>query len=258
MNPRATRSESALSEALSCALGEGGRAAYAHFERPKALEISAKRDGSPVSNADVTVEEVIRSRLLEATPSDQIVGEELGGSGSDAYWCVDPIDGTDNFLRGSPLWGVSIAYIRDGAATWGGISLPALGVTLMGSRSGGLTTTTQWDPSNRHHSARDVIAVGENPYWSPTEIGSVELLLREEGWGVTGFRCATVSLAFAALGYINGYVERRTNLWDVAAGGLLCELAGHQVSLTHRPVTPGVSIVAGSERLLDLVSADAG
>src|SRR5438067_7950846 len=71
-----------------------------------------KDDGTPVTQADVAIEEVLRKAIEETYPDDQVVGEEGGTAGnpdSDRRWIIDPIDGTKNFRRGVPIFATLIA-----------------------------------------------------------------------------------------------------------------------------------------------------
>lgn len=189
------------------------------------LEVEAKAEQDFVSEADRTIEDALRTDIKAAFPSDDIVGEEHGGTVSDCFWSLDPIDGTSNFLRGLPLWGISIAYVVEGHTEVGVIALPALGLFVSADRDGKLTCNKAIVPTRRPSAIR-LLAVGDNPYWAPNDIGQLERHLRESGWGVAGYRCASVALAFAALGYTDGYLEKWTNEWDIAAGRLLCAKAG--------------------------------
>jgi histidinol-phosphatase len=70
-----------------------------------------KIDLSPVTNADRECERVICSMLEEAFPEDGLLGEEgaLKESASGRRWIIDPVDGTRDFIRGNPTWGVLLA-----------------------------------------------------------------------------------------------------------------------------------------------------
>ena len=82
-----------------------------------------KKDGSIVTNADRDAELFIRSELQRFIPGSTVWGEEFGhdGDSPDGLWLVDPIDGTSNFSFGSPLWGVSVALLKDGVIQLGAI-----------------------------------------------------------------------------------------------------------------------------------------
>ena len=92
------------------------------------LQVETKPDLTPVSDADRTAEELIRSQLKRTRPRDAVLGEEFGLVGHGArQWVVDPIDGTKNFVRGVPVWATLIALLDDGVPVVGVVSAPALG-----------------------------------------------------------------------------------------------------------------------------------
>ena len=92
------------------------------------LDVRTKPDRTPVTEADLAVEQAIRDRLAAERPSDGVLGEEFGTEGgSTRQWIIDPIDGTANFLRGVPVWGTLIALAVDGVPVVGVASAPAMG-----------------------------------------------------------------------------------------------------------------------------------
>ncbi|MGN6302238.1 MAG: histidinol-phosphatase [Angustibacter sp.] len=91
------------------------------------LEVDTKPDLTPVSDADVRAEELVRSQLKRTRPRDAVVGEELETTGhGQRRWVIDPIDGTKNFVRGVPVWATLIALVDDGEPVVGLVSAPAL------------------------------------------------------------------------------------------------------------------------------------
>lgn len=100
------------------------------LERFRALDlhVESKPDRSPVTDADKSVEQAIKNVLAEKAPSDALIGEEYGSSGSASRtWIIDPIDGTANYMRGVPVWATLIALAIDGKPTVSVVSAPALG-----------------------------------------------------------------------------------------------------------------------------------
>ena len=85
-----------------------------------------------------------RGVLEEAFPEDGILGEEGARkeSKSGRRWIIDPIDGTRDFVRGNPLWGVFIGLEDDGEVVAGVVHLPVLGSDLLG-------LARQWRVSER-------------------------------------------------------------------------------------------------------------
>lgn len=65
------------------------------------LVVESKPDLTPVSDADIACEKLLRERLAEVRPDDEVLGEEFGGEATfgGRQWVIDPIDGTKNFVR---------------------------------------------------------------------------------------------------------------------------------------------------------------
>jgi histidinol-phosphatase len=104
------------------------------------LVVRQKPDRTPVTEADVGVESMIRTRLAARFPSDAVHGEEEGLQGSGPRtWVVDPIDGTKNFTAGIQIWATLIALTADGDPMVGVVSAPALGERYAAARGAGAT-----------------------------------------------------------------------------------------------------------------------
>ncbi len=94
---------------------------------------------SIVSEADLASEKLILERLEKLYPDHNIYSEEKGliEKGSEKIWYVDPLDGTSNYTRGIPLWGISIGLIDSGIPIFGAINLPALNEVVYAEKGGG-------------------------------------------------------------------------------------------------------------------------
>ena len=103
------------------------------------LNVTAKPDSTPVSDADLEAERIARALIGAKRATDEILGEEFGGvpSTSGRQWVIDPIDGTKNFVRGVPVWASLIALMIDGVPVVGVVSAPALKRRWWGSTGGG-------------------------------------------------------------------------------------------------------------------------
>ena len=92
------------------------------------LPIETKPDLTPVTEADRAVETELRRMLAAERPGDAILGEEHGATAGGARrWILDPIDGTRNYARGSPIWATLVALEELGVVRLGVVSAPALG-----------------------------------------------------------------------------------------------------------------------------------
>jgi histidinol-phosphatase len=109
-----------------------------------ALAFSTKVDGSPVSETDRTVEVALRELVRRHHPTDGFIGEETPATGSDAdrCWIVDPIDGTQSFVRGGRSWATQIALRVSGELRVGVTSAPAARARWWGAVGSGASRRT--------------------------------------------------------------------------------------------------------------------
>jgi histidinol-phosphatase len=99
------------------------------YRQDQEVAVEIKGDGSPVTIADRTAEQVARAWLAERFPQDGLFGEEFGLERADAprRWILDPIDGTKAFVRGVPLWGTLVACCEGDTVLAGAACYPAVG-----------------------------------------------------------------------------------------------------------------------------------
>lgn len=108
------------------------------------LEVIAKADESPVTEADRRGEALIVQRLGERFPGVHVISEEDASefgtpeAVGDRFFLVDPVDGTKAFVRGDPNFTVNIAFIEDGAPVAGAVAAPATGELWFTSPAGAL------------------------------------------------------------------------------------------------------------------------
>jgi histidinol-phosphatase len=104
-----------------------GRLTLGYFQA--GVHVDMKSDDTPVTAADRSAEQLIRSRIEAAYPAHAILGEEFGESSSDGAthrWLIDPIDGTKSFVHGVPLYSVLIGLEIEGKVEVGAAYFPAL------------------------------------------------------------------------------------------------------------------------------------
>ncbi len=106
------------------------------------LQVSNKEDGSPLTKADLASHKVIESALANLPPKFPILSEEgdLEQVQKDrwrTFWCVDPLDGTKEFVKGLDEYTVNIALVEDGAAILGAIYVPVQDVLYYAARGAG-------------------------------------------------------------------------------------------------------------------------
>jgi len=110
-----------------------GEIALAHF-RTASLTVDDKSDASPVTIADRDAEAAMRDLIAKTFPNHGIIGEEHGREnvGAEYVWVLDPIDGTQSFINGVPLWGTLIGLMKNGSPWLGCINHAALSERWIG------------------------------------------------------------------------------------------------------------------------------
>ncbi len=103
------------------------------------LTVLTKADTSPVTRADVRAEEIIHETLRRSFPAYGFYGEESGAQnmGAESIWLVDPLDGTQSFVRDMPFFSTQIALVRAGELVLGVSGAPVYGEFAWAEEGGG-------------------------------------------------------------------------------------------------------------------------
>ncbi|WP_039973625.1 inositol monophosphatase family protein [Rhizobium sp. AP16] len=238
-----------LSQA-SAIIEEAADKALHFFAAHQTVATRAKGVQDFVSEADTTVENLIRDRLAAAFPGESIIGEEFGGQSEGAYWIIDPIDGTSNFLRGSPLWGISLGFVRDDRPELGVVAMPVMGEIYAAADGTGLLMNGR--PLARTIPSQDVriMSLGDSLADDLDDAAKLQIGLRRAGWVVEAFHSTSVSLVFAARGIFDGHLQKVTTMWDIAGGAVLAREAGLEVRIGEDLASRVPWIAAGTPALL--------
>jgi histidinol-phosphatase len=200
---------------------EADALALAAFDRGGAVE--AKADGTPVTDADRAIERALRARLARRRPDDAVLGEEFGAAGdAGRRWVLDPLDGTEWFARGIPLWGTLIALERDGEPLVAVISAPALKRRWCAARGAGAWRDGRPIRVSSVASVEDAFVAHANLYLGfAIDAGPLLAAARLSG-GFESFLApmlvaeGAADAAFAPRGYV----------WDLLPAQLIVEEAG--------------------------------
>lgn len=126
---------------LICAAAKDAGALALRLQQAGDLKTWSKPGGSPVTSADLAVDQQLRAQLLQARPDYGWLSEETADNSSRLEsrraFVVDPIDGTIGFIKGRPWWAISIAVIEAGEPTAGVLEAPALGETYTAEAGAG-------------------------------------------------------------------------------------------------------------------------
>ncbi len=194
-----------------------------------------KSDGSLCTEADLAAQEAL-TRKLQAIHNVPVIGEEMSepqqvalwADGQQTVWCVDPLDGTSNFVHGLPYFAVSVALMRGGKSVLGVVCNPVANETFAAERGRGaflngkklLVRTTAATlgaalagvDMKRLDGKLAAALAGSPPYSSQRNFGASAL-----DW------------CYTAAGRYDVYLHGGQKLWDYAAGSLVLEEAGGQM-----------------------------
>lgn len=182
-----------------------------------------------VTRCDRQAEAMIVEDILLRHPDSAITGEEGGARGNGAVrWYIDPIDGTNNFARGVPLFAVSIAAAVDGRIAAAAIYDPVRDELFSASIAGAFMNGAPIASRGRATDAMSMLLTDFPPPRAEPRAEEYDLLARmtTRFHAVRRLGCTTLMLAYVACGRADVVYGAKTNPWDVAAGMLIIEGAG--------------------------------
>jgi histidinol-phosphatase len=196
------------------------------------LRVEAKPDLTPVTDADLAVEESLRNVLSRARPRDAMLGEEFGRTGSSQRcWVIDPIDGTKNFVRGVPVWATLIGLMAEDEVIAGVVTAPALGRRWWAARDGGawsgrsLTKATACRVSAVSSLSDASLSFSGLSSWERAGKLTDLLGLSRKVWRSRAYGDFW-SHVLVAEGAVDISAETDVTLWDLAALQIIVEEAG--------------------------------
>lgn len=201
---------------------------------PRYLKVARqhKSDGSLFTEADLAAQTALVSRL-RAIAALPVLGEEmtpeaqsqLWSDGKQGLWCVDPIDGTTNFVNGIPYFAVSVALMHEGRPTLGVIFDPITQELFYAEQGKGAYLNGERLPIKRHvPSLRRAMAGIEFKRIDKTLAG--RLANQAPYCSQRNFGASTLDWCYVAAGRFDIYLHGGQRLWDYAAGSLILQEAG--------------------------------
>ncbi|MBR0965130.1 3'(2'),5'-bisphosphate nucleotidase CysQ [Bradyrhizobium diazoefficiens] len=225
------------------------------------LKTWTKGASSPVSEADIAVNDLLEARLRAATPDYGWLSEE---SADDAArlarrltWIVDPIDGTRNYLGGHDEWCVSVALVEDAAPVLAAVFAPVSDEFFFAARGRGTTLNGQAVRA-AGGSALDFSRVaGPKPMVERLNVSGGDIKLHPR-IGSLALRLCRVAHGGLDAAFAGG----NSHDWDLAAAdlivqeadGRMSDLSGDPILYNRREVTHGVLVAAGRDRHASIVA----
>jgi myo-inositol-1(or 4)-monophosphatase len=219
-----------------------------------------KGASSPVSEADIAVNDLLENRLREATPDYGWLSEESADDparlGRQLVWVVDPIDGTRNYLAHKEDWCVSVALVANGSPLLASVFAPATDEFFFASRGQGASRNGVTLGASSGTELDFARVAGPKPLVERLKktLGDITLHPRI---GSLALRLCRVGDGMLDVAFVGG----NSHDWDLAAAdlivheadGRLTALSGDAITYNRREVTHGVLVAAGRDRHAEII-----
>lgn len=226
--------EAALSGTLLPGVIAAVKAVAAREIMPRYLRVAHRRksDGSLFTEADIAAQEALALRLKELYPGP-VVAEEMTQAqqaeqwlaGDAGLWCVDPIDGTSNFVNGLPYFAVSVALMRHGRSVLGVVYDPIADEVFYAEQGGGAYLNGERLPIKEVAPALGgAMAAVDFKRIGPRL--ARELAVFPPYSSQRNYGASTLEWCYTAAGRFDLYLHGGQKLWDYAAGSLILAEAG--------------------------------
>lgn len=188
--------------------------------------------------ADISAEDIIKD-IISSESNIPILAEESGSSVSDLkdnFWVVDPLDGTANYARGIPIYCISISLISGLKPTLGVIYDFVNNDLYEGSiKSEALLNNKKIEVSKVKNSHEGVLLTGLPNNTDYSDNALLKMIKDFQNWRkIRMIGSAAMASAYIASGKADLYKEKKTYLWDIAAGAAIVNAAGGEASITNQ------------------------
>jgi myo-inositol-1(or 4)-monophosphatase len=184
------------------------------------ISASNKADGSLVTSCDLWSDKTIVNGLASIAPDEGVLSEEGGKSipNTNAYWVVDPLDGTTNFAANIPYWSISVARFLDGKPQSSFLIIPTLKKKFVSIKGKGVWLNNQKiNPDQNNHQSQCISLCSR----------SIKILQKKPNSVFPGkirlLGVSSLNLTSVAMGQTFGAIESTPKIWDIAAAWLLLE-----------------------------------
>jgi myo-inositol-1(or 4)-monophosphatase len=200
--------------------------------------LTGKGDRDMASEVDFAIERKLRAFLAIRAPDVGFLGEEEGttGNGNELTWSLDPVDGTVNFVHGSPLCAISLGLIARRQSVLGVIDLPFLDNRYSAVQGhGAFVDGERIHVSRTSELTEALVAIGDFAVGADAIAKNAHRLaitrdLAEQAQRVRLFGSAAISLAWLAHGRIDAFIMLSNKPWDTSAGVVIAREAGAQIT----------------------------
>ncbi len=242
---------------LAAALREAGAIALKTFQAP--VKSWLKDETSPVSEADIAVDDFLRARL--SGPDSGWLSEETAHDRTSAQarrlWIVDPIDGTRAYLAGRPDWAISAALVEDGRPVLAAVFAPVTDELFVASSGGGATRNGAPIAASAGDEIADITVTG------PKRLVQALVSVEPRITVVPRIGSLALRLVRVAQGALDvAFASPSSHDWDLAgadllvheAGGAMTNLVGRGLTYNQPDLVHGTLVAAGAARHVALIA----
>lgn len=235
--------------------------AFAHSMFRTELKKWIKGASSPVSEADIAVNDLLEARLRGATPDYGWLSEESADDSTRLSrrltWVVDPIDGTRNYLNGHDEWCVSVALVEDASPVLAAVFAPTCDEFFFAARGQGTLLNGKPVRATEGTALDFARVAGPKPMVERLNPGGGDIKLHPR-IGSLALRLCRVANGGLDAAFAGG----NSHDWDLAAAdlivqeadGRMSDLSGDPILYNRREVTHGVLVAAGRDRHASIVA----
>lgn len=218
-----------LQPAVEAAVRKSGKILLSYFNT--ALDLHHKKDGSFATDADLASERYLIESLSKVLPEAGFYAEESGITNPSEYmWVIDPLDGTTNFAQGIPYFCIAVALTRNDERILGVVYQPCLDELFYAAKGCGATLNgKKIEVSKKKEFSQAVIGCSLSHSIDHKLYNAISLL-EPKVYSVRLMGASALDIAYCASGRFDGVFFGELCWWDIAAGSLVLEEAGGQVS----------------------------
>jgi len=230
MTRAGTRSMSALLKAVSSAV----RLVASEEIMPRYLKVSHQRksDGSLCTEADLATQHAL-TKKLQSIVNAPVLGEEMTTeeqhavwqAGNEGMWCIDPIDGTSNFVRGLPYFAVSVALLREGKPVLGVVYDPVADEMFAAEQGKGAFMNAEKLVGRESVSTLSHALANVDLKRLKSKLVT-QLAAHPPYASQRNFGASALDWCYTAIGRFDIYLHGGQKLWDYAAGTLILRESG--------------------------------
>lgn len=201
-----------------------------YLETAHELEKTKKTDGSFVTQVDVAIDQTLKEKLNEQFPNISFISEELQSDTTQVQglvWCIDPIDGTHNFMNGIPYYAISVGLLLDGEPLLGAIYDPTTQNLLSGGRDMGIFMNSE--PFETVNNSMIIVSGRSHTLEDKKREQAVVNSIFEGELKYRRFCSLALDIMNLVCGKIGAVRVINNSMWDWAAGYVLAQEAGYTI-----------------------------